>query len=493
MGGPEVASTTFSARSIAPSPPWAKTFAVEQGTPLDRQKSWTTWSSSGESAPNWLMATRVGLSNFWAASRWAARLSSPRLDGLGIGRGEGVEGEAAVHLEGADRGDDHDGRGVQVGRSALDVEELLGPEVEGEAGLGHGVVAEGQGHPGREHRVAAVGDVGERPAVDERGRPFLRLDEVGQQGLLEDRREGAGDLHLAGQDGAAVVGRNRRGCGRAWLGGRSGESARQRIAMTSLAAVMSKPDSRGIPPWPGPPRPMTILRRARSFMSSARFQKTRPGSSVGVAEVEPVVDRGGQQVMSGGDRVEVAGELEVDLVRRGEPASPAAGRPSFAAEDRPHRRLPQGEHGGFLPILRSPCARPIEVVVFPSPAGVGVIAETRISLPGELSAHAFKGLEADLRLVPAVGLDVVGGDARGRRRPRRSVGVVRWKARPCSFDAPVGVQTASKIRNEGRRRQSSRVGTRRTASAVGLGSRSRRIRNPARSRISLHSSIVRDQ
>ena len=34
------------------------------------------------------------------------------------------------------------------------------------------------------------------------------------------------------------------------------------------------------------------------------------------------------------------------------------------------------------PIRASPWASPIEVVVFPSPAGVGVMAETRISLPG---------------------------------------------------------------------------------------------------------------
>ena len=35
----------------------------------------------------------------------------------------------------------------------------------------------------------------------------------------------------------------------------------------------------------------------------------------------------------------------------------------------------------FLPRLPRPWVRPIDVVVFPSPAGVGVIAETRISLP----------------------------------------------------------------------------------------------------------------
>ncbi len=35
----------------------------------------------------------------------------------------------------------------------------------------------------------------------------------------------------------------------------------------------------------------------------------------------------------------------------------------------------------FLPSRRSPSARPMVVVVLPSPAGVGVMAVTRISLP----------------------------------------------------------------------------------------------------------------
>ena len=41
-----------------------------------------------------------------------------------------------------------------------------------------------------------------------------------------------------------------------------------------------------------------------------------------------------------------------------------------------------------LPIRCSPWASPIEVVVFPSPAGVGVIAETRIKRPGGRVAAA---------------------------------------------------------------------------------------------------------
>ena len=42
----------------------------------------------------------------------------------------------------------------------------------------------------------------------------------------------------------------------------------------------------------------------------------------------------------------------------------------------------------FLPNLLNPSASPTEVVVFPSPAGVGVMAVTRINLPSSLSFNA---------------------------------------------------------------------------------------------------------
>ncbi len=50
--------------------------------------------------------------------------------------------------------------------------------------------------------------------------------------------------------------------------------ARQKIAMTSEATVMSNPASRG-KPLAAPPNEVTISRSARSFMSTARRQVMR--------------------------------------------------------------------------------------------------------------------------------------------------------------------------------------------------------------------------
>ena len=43
----------------------------------------------------------------------------------------------------------------------------------------------------------------------------------------------------------------------------------------------------------------------------------------------------------------------------------------------------------FFPILFKPSPKPTVVVVFPSPAGVGFIAVTRIKLPSSLPLNPF--------------------------------------------------------------------------------------------------------
>ena len=96
--------------------------------------------------------------------------------------------DAAMHLERADGGDQHHAVGRQAGLAALDVEELLGAEIGAEAGFGHHIVGELERGGGGEHRVAAMRDIGERAAMDEGGRAFQRLHQVGRQRVLQQRR-----------------------------------------------------------------------------------------------------------------------------------------------------------------------------------------------------------------------------------------------------------------------------------------------------------------
>jgi hypothetical protein len=85
-----------------------------------------------------------------------------------------------------------------------------------------------------------------------------------------------------------------------------------------------------------------------------------------------------------------------------------AGGAALAAKHRSHRRLTQRQRHILRPIFFNPCARPMETVVLPSPAGVGVMAETRMSFPA-VAGHA--GLEAHLGHVPSMKNEVFGRNA----------------------------------------------------------------------------------
>ena len=82
--------------------------------------------------------------------------------------------------------------------------------------------------------------------------------------------------------------------------------------------------------------------------------------------------------------MEVAGEVDVDVFHRDDLAVSAAGGSALDSEDGAERGLAQRERDLFAE-LRKGLREPTEVVVLPSPAGVGVIAVTRMSLPSSLS------------------------------------------------------------------------------------------------------------
>ena len=119
--------------------------------------------------------------------------------------GEVAAGDAAVHLERADGGDDDGAGGGEVGLAAFDVEEFFAAEIGAEAGLGDDDFGEFERELGGDHRVAAMGDVGEGAAVDEGGGAFDGLHQVGHQGVAQQDGHGAVGLQVLRGDEAAVA------------------------------------------------------------------------------------------------------------------------------------------------------------------------------------------------------------------------------------------------------------------------------------------------
>ena len=163
------------------------------------------WISSSVSLEKWLMATTTGSPKRWMFSMCFFRFSTPlsRASTLGLCSSFG---DAAVQLQGADRGHDHHGVGADARLAALDVHEFLGAEVGAEAGLGDGVLGQPHGELRGQDAVAAVGDVGERAAVDEGRVAFQRLHQVGLDGVLQQHGHGAVGLQVGGGDRLAVAG-----------------------------------------------------------------------------------------------------------------------------------------------------------------------------------------------------------------------------------------------------------------------------------------------
>ena len=111
-----------------------------------------------------------------------------------------------VHLQRPHRCHHHRGIRCQSRLAALDVEELLGTKVGAKARLGDDVVGEAQRRLGRNHRIAAMGDVGEGTAVNKSGVVLQGLNQVRRQCIFQQRRHGAGGLQLFGTDRLAVAG-----------------------------------------------------------------------------------------------------------------------------------------------------------------------------------------------------------------------------------------------------------------------------------------------
>ena len=115
--------------------------------------------------------------------------------------------------------------------------------------------------------------------------------------------------------------------------------------MISDAAVITNPVSRA-GPLVRPPRPVAICaQRTIVHVHRARPQHLVRVDAELVAEVQVRIDQRREQVVRRRDGVEVAVEMQIDLVERRQRRLAAAGRAALLSEHRAERRLAQRRHG----------------------------------------------------------------------------------------------------------------------------------------------------
>ena len=258
----------------------------------------------------------------------------PPLQRRHVGGAEGVLLDAAVHLERTHRGYDDHGLGLEAPEAALDVEELFGAEVGAESRLGADDVGEPEGQLGGDEGVAAVGDVAEGTAVDDGRAPLEGLHQVREHRVAEEEGHRPRRLDLLGGDRLLVAGEPDHDPAEAGL--EVGQVAREAEDRHDLGARHDHP----------------LLLAHRPGVDAAQRQDRVPEGAVvhvdgagpgdapgvqlqGVAPMQMVVDHRAEEVVRAGDGVEVAGEVEVDLVHRDHLGIAATGGAPLHPEDRP--------------------------------------------------------------------------------------------------------------------------------------------------------------
>ena len=105
---------------------------------------------------------------------------------------------------------------------------------------------------------------------------------------------------------------------------------------------MSKPSCRGIAVGGAAERDRDVAQRAVVHVDDALPRDAPHVDAERVAVVDVVVDQRGEQVVGDADRVEVAGEMEVDVLHRHHLRVAAAGRAALHPEHRARARARAG-------------------------------------------------------------------------------------------------------------------------------------------------------
>ena len=263
-----------------------------------------------------------------------------RLEVLLMQRGE-LGG--AVHLQRADGRDDHHGIGPDARFAALDVDELLCAQVCAEARLGDHIVGELECTLRRNHRVAAVCDVRERPTVHERRGTLQTLHEIGRQRVLEERGHRTVRVEILRRNRPLIVRIADHDCTEALL-----QVLKRRGEAEDSHDLGCGDDVETVLPRIAVARPAErdgyLAKRPVVHVDHAP-----PGDAAHiqievVAVVDVVINQCRQQVVGERDGVEVAGEVQVDILHRHDLRITAARRAALHTEHRPERGLAQADH-----------------------------------------------------------------------------------------------------------------------------------------------------
>ena len=114
------------------------------------------------------------------------------------------EFHAAMLLQRTDGRNDDDRIGMKIRKAAFDVQELLRTQICAKSGFRHRVICQLQTRLRRQHRVAAMRDIGKRSAMHDDRIMLQRLDQVRLDGVLHDHGQRPFDVQITHIDRFAL-------------------------------------------------------------------------------------------------------------------------------------------------------------------------------------------------------------------------------------------------------------------------------------------------
>ena len=225
------------------------------------------------------------------------------------------DSDTTVVFERAHCGHQHHGRWGQACLAAFDVDEFFSAQISAKTSLGDHVIGQFGRCRGGDDRIATVGDVGKRAAVDESQIVFKGLRDVGCQSVFQQSRHGAVGLQIAGQD-------------RGTIGVVSHDDATQTVFQVTQTGGQTENGhhfgSYNDVETVFPRHAVGGAAQAHHHLTQGavvHVHDSLPGDATrvnfqGVAMVDVVVQHGRQQVVRQGNGTEVPGEVQVDVFHR---------------------------------------------------------------------------------------------------------------------------------------------------------------------------------
>ena len=315
--------------------------------------------------------------------------------------------KTAVQLECANCRDNDDRRRRQACHAALDIEEFLRAEVRAEACLCDRIITELKRGFCCENGVAAVCNIGKRTAVNKRRRAFQRLHEIRLERILQQRGHRADSVQITRCYRLFIIGIcdynarktllevGDRGCEAEYR--HDLRSNRDIIAVFTRYAVDSAAEA---------VRNITEL-------AVIHIDAALPGNAARVnvqriALIDVVIEHGSEQIVRSADRMEIAGEMQVDILHRDNLCIAAACRTALDAEYRSEGRFPQRNHDVLADSAHTVCKAD-------RGRGLALTGSGRIDCRHEDELALLFGFrqlcKVDLGLISAVLLESLIGDA----------------------------------------------------------------------------------